>query len=239
MALTIGGGITIGGQVTITPVGAEFTLNSSDITYNQELYGGYSSATSTEFVCDGNRDTWNGIVYDTTQGLHDSIVAAWTEAGFNTTNAYAWNVTWADTVTIATNSDGGLGGWSSQACSVAYDPAIISTYHKGGKITFSNGTTATITQIDDYGPTYIDIFWDTPLSGNIFPITLTNASIARVAINPDNIANSLGIVPIDQSNTNWQSGSLGGPTQAGTYTFPAVFTPYTPTTQIGNQNNWC
>jgi hypothetical protein len=43
----------------------------------------------------------------------------------------------------------------------------------GSTITFQDSTTATITQWDDYGPTYIDIFWDTPKVGTIFPITLT------------------------------------------------------------------
>lgn len=76
-------------------------------------------------------------------------------------------------LTIATNDGGGLTGWNSQALSVSYNPVITSTYGPGSTITFQDSTTATITQIDDYGPIYIDIFWNTPKTGNLFPITLT------------------------------------------------------------------
>ena len=77
-------------------------------------------------------------------------------------------------LTIATNDGGGLTGWGPTALSVAYDPVIISTYGPGSTITWQDSTTATITQIDDYGPIYIDIFWDTTKIGTLFPITLTN-----------------------------------------------------------------
>ena len=77
-------------------------------------------------------------------------------------------------LTIATNDGGGLTGWSSTALAVAYNPAIISTYGIGSTITFYDNTTATIVGIDDYNPLYIDIFWDTPKSGTLFPITLSN-----------------------------------------------------------------
>ena len=77
-------------------------------------------------------------------------------------------------LTIATNDAGGTGGWGSQALSVAYNPVITSTFGPGSTITWQDSTTATITQIDDYGPIYIDIFWDTPKTGTLFPITLTN-----------------------------------------------------------------
>ena len=77
-------------------------------------------------------------------------------------------------LTIATNSVGGLTGYSSQATAVTANPVIISTYGPGSTITFQDSTTATITQIDDYTPDdYIEIFWDTPKVGVIFPITLT------------------------------------------------------------------
>ena len=74
--------------------------------------------------------------------------------------------------TITTNDGGGLGGWNSNALSIAYDPTVISTYPVGSTITFQDGSTATITQWDDYGPIYIDLFWDTPKTGTLFPITL-------------------------------------------------------------------
>ena len=74
---------------------------------------------------------------------------------------------------IATNDAGGLTGWSSTSASIPYSATVIATYPVGSTITFQDSTTATITQWDDYGPTYIDIFWNTPKSGTIFPITLS------------------------------------------------------------------
>jgi hypothetical protein len=161
MTITIGPGITLGTGVDIG--GISFTVNPGDITYNEQLYGGYSSYSSAGFTCDGNRDTYNGIIYETTTQLHDIILSAWLVAGFDPTLSYAYNVSFAS-------------------------------------------------------------------GGNI---------IARVAVNPNGIANSIAIVPIDQTNTSWQSGSPGGPTLAGTWTFPAVFTPYAPTTSLTGSNNWC
>jgi hypothetical protein len=77
-------------------------------------------------------------------------------------------------LTIPTNDAGGLGGWSSTALAVTYNPEIISTFSAGSTITFQDNTTATITQIDPYSPTYIDIYWDIPKTGTLFPITLNN-----------------------------------------------------------------
>lgn len=74
---------------------------------------------------------------------------------------------------IPLNSDGGTTGWSSTSASIPYGATIIATYPVGSTITFQDNTTATIVQWDDYGPTYIDIFWSTPKTGTIFPITLS------------------------------------------------------------------
>lgn len=74
---------------------------------------------------------------------------------------------------IPTNDGGGLTGWGSTALAVAYNPVIISTYGVGSTITFYDNTTATVTGIDNYGPLYIDIFWNTPKTGTLFPITLS------------------------------------------------------------------
>ena len=74
---------------------------------------------------------------------------------------------------IPLNSDGGTTGWSSTSASIPYGATIIATYPVGSTITFQDSTTATITQWDDYGPTYIDIFWNTAKVGTIFPITLS------------------------------------------------------------------
>ena len=74
---------------------------------------------------------------------------------------------------IPLNSDGGTVGYSPQAASIPYSATVIATYPVGSTITFQDNTTATITQWDNYGPTYIDIFWNTPKVGTIFPITLS------------------------------------------------------------------
>jgi hypothetical protein len=76
---------------------------------------------------------------------------------------------------IPTNDLGGLVGWGpyDTAAGIPYSATIIAQYPVGSTITFQDGSTATITQWDPYAPTYIDIFWDTPKSGTIFPITLS------------------------------------------------------------------
>jgi hypothetical protein len=73
---------------------------------------------------------------------------------------------------IPLNSDGGVIGWSPTSASIPYGATIIATYPVGSSITFQDGSTSTIDQWDDYGPTYIDIFWVGNKTGNIFPITL-------------------------------------------------------------------
>ena len=90
-------------------------------------------------------------------------------ANFNATKS---RFGFAGPLSIATNDSGGLIGWGSQALSVAYNPTLISTYPVGSIITFQDGSTATLTMYDPYAPNYIDIFWDTPKSGTLFPITL-------------------------------------------------------------------
>ena len=77
-------------------------------------------------------------------------------------------------LTIATNSDGGLGTWAPGAASIPYSATVIGDYPVGSTITFQDSTTAIIVQWDDYGPLYIDIFWDNSKTGTVFPITLTN-----------------------------------------------------------------
>jgi hypothetical protein len=77
-------------------------------------------------------------------------------------------------LTIATNFTGGLTGFSTNGCTVAYDPQILSLYPAGNTITFQDSTTATITGNDDNFPTSLNIYWNNPISGTIFPITLSN-----------------------------------------------------------------
>ena len=74
---------------------------------------------------------------------------------------------------IATNDTGGLTGWAPGAAAIPYSATVIGTFPVGSTITFQDNTTATIIGWDPYAPNYIDIFWDTPKTGTIFPITLT------------------------------------------------------------------
>jgi len=63
-------------------------------------------------------------------------------------------------------------------------------------------------------------------------------SLARVGLD-GNGAGTLVFSLIDQTDTRWQTGDDSGPTQTGTFTFPATFTPYSPLTQLSDANNWC
>ena len=68
--------------------------------------------------------------------------------------------------------------------------------------------------------------------------TTGGTSIARVGLDADGV-NTLAFSLIDQTDTRWQSGDINGPTQVGTFTFPATFTPYYPLTTLIYANNWC
>jgi len=62
--------------------------------------------------------------------------------------------------------------------------------------------------------------------------------IIRVAL--DGLApTSLLLSPIDTTDTQWQTGSINGPKQAGTFAFPATFTLYQPTTSMQSNISWC
>ena len=77
------------------------------------------------------------------------------------------------TLVIPLNDTGGVTGWAPGAASIPYSATVIANFPVGSTITFQDGTTATIVQWDNYGPTYIDIFWNTSKTGTIFPITLS------------------------------------------------------------------
>ena len=62
--------------------------------------------------------------------------------------------------------------------------------------------------------------------------------LIRVAINGFG-PNTLVLSPIDTTDTLWQSGSINGPTQAGTFAFPATFTLYQPVTSMQPNSYWC
>ena len=79
-----------------------------------------------------------------------------------------------------------------------------------------------------------------PIYSYVWNITWTTGgtSLARVGLDGGG-GDTLVFSPIDQTDTQWQSGSNTGPTQVGSFTFPAVFTPYYPLTQISFANDWC
>ena len=62
--------------------------------------------------------------------------------------------------------------------------------------------------------------------------------LIRVAINGFG-PNTLILSPIDTTDTLWQTGSIDGPKQAGTFAFPATFTLYQPATSMQTNNSWC
>ena len=62
--------------------------------------------------------------------------------------------------------------------------------------------------------------------------------IIRVAIN-GLAPNTLLLSPIDTADTQWQTGSLNGPKQAGTFDFPATFVLYEPVTSMQSNTSWC
>lgn len=153
---------------------------------------------STELNVDNVTSITNNIITTITSGTDLRLVAAGTgiinvtTTDVEITNNLTVNGTVADSqfadviigsvgtgsgLTIADDGGGGLVGWSPQALSIAYNPTVISTYPVGSTITFQDGSTATIIQWDDYGPLYIDLFWSTPKTGILFPITLSSGAL--------------------------------------------------------------
>jgi len=51
--------------------------------------------------------------------------------------------------------------------------------------------------------------------------------------------NQFDITTIDQSNTDWQAGTVTGPSLLGTFTLPVTLTVYTPTTVLSGAGDWC
>ena len=84
-----------------------------------------------------------------------------------------WFVGGSGPLVIPLNNTGGTTGWGPDSASIPYSATVISDYPVGSTITFQDGSTSTIIQWDNYGPTYLDIFWATPKVGTIFPITLS------------------------------------------------------------------
>jgi hypothetical protein len=166
VSLTLHEGLTIGKGITFGSGsgggGTSFTITSSDLSNPSNYYSGYSNYSPSGFTSDGNY-LYNGIYYEITPGLYNTILAAQTAAGFNPSNAWVWNA----------------------------------NFTSGGSCLVRLG--------------------------------LINGSPNDVIV----------IAPIDQTDTQWQTGSLYGPTLPGTFTFPATFTAYSPATSMNGNNSWC
>ena len=107
-----------------------------------------------------------------------------------------------------------------------------------GTVDLENGIQYTITQPlhDSIAAAQTAIGFD-PAGAWVWHVSWNNGSTSLVRMGLD--TSTMVIAPIDQTDTRWQSGSFYGPTQAGAYTFPAVFTPYIPATQLHANNQWC
>jgi hypothetical protein len=90
---------------------------------------------------------------------------------------------------VPENESGGLTGWGSQALSIPYSATVIATYPVGTSITWYDNTRATIIQWDDYGPTYIDLYWTPAKSGQLFQFVLGLSASAKII--PRNAAGGL------------------------------------------------
>jgi len=79
-----------------------------------------------------------------------------------------------------------------------------------------------------------------PTYGYAFNVSWQSGGTGLIRVAIDGLApNSLLLSPIDTTDTQWQSGSINGPKQAGTFAFPATFTLYQPVTSMQPNNYWC
>ena len=77
-------------------------------------------------------------------------------------------------------------------------------------------------------------FW-TPSTPFVGATTSNYSCIARVSYTSD----AIQFTVIDQTDTSWQTGGVGGPALLGVFRLPVTFTAYSPTTMLSNNNNWC
>ena len=76
--------------------------------------------------------------------------------------------------------------------------------------------------------------------GYIWNVTWADNStgLCRIGIATYN-GGELILSPLDQSDTRWQSGDINTKSLAGTFNFPATFTPYLPLIAISSNSTWC
>ena len=79
-----------------------------------------------------------------------------------------------------------------------------------------------------------------PTYGYAFQVSWQSGGTGIIRVAIDGLApTSLLLSPIDTGDTQWQTGSINGPKQAGTFAFPATFTLYEPVTSMQTNNSYC
>jgi hypothetical protein len=79
-----------------------------------------------------------------------------------------------------------------------------------------------------------------PTYGYVFQVSWQTGGTGLIRVALDGLSpTSLLLSPIDISDPLWQSGNLNSTKQAGTWTFPATFTLYQPTTAMQPNNDYC
>jgi hypothetical protein len=130
------------------------------------IYNGYARINT--FTTGGAKHTWE---FDST-GTLSLPDAGIVKAGADTAQV-------GSSLVIETGS-----AYGDTAVSIAADPTLATTYPAGSTITFQDGDVRTITAYDNY-PGGTDIFWDTPKTGTLFPITLKTANYAAAYTAPE------------------------------------------------------
>lgn len=79
-----------------------------------------------------------------------------------------------------------------------------------------------------------------PSYAYVWNVTWADSSTGLCRVGINNQSNGeLILAPIDPTDTRWQSGDINSKSLAGTFNFPATFTPYIPLTGIGGATQWC
>lgn len=73
----------------------------------------------------------------------------------------------------------------------------------------------------------------------VWNVTWNDDSTSLVRLGVDNNDGQFIISPIDTTDTRWQSGDCNSNSLAGTFNFPATFSPYYPLTAVCGHTQWC
>jgi hypothetical protein len=239
------------------------TITSSDFNRGNAVGSPLSSGGGYEFGPNGNYgyqqnhpDNLGNPAYqlDNQDGSTlASLTAFWAAAGLNTNNAYVFNATFASATIPGYNV-------SIRNSTQSYGTGYVDGYYFKQATTGGTGTGLTVSYNQGGGNVY-EMYIDNPGSGYTSGdvITLLGTSLTPTTFTIDVTAagtttspytcliraswynNALNMIVIDQSDTSWQGGGGGyiGTSLVGKFMLPVTLTPYTPTTQLGNYNDWC